>query len=109
MNNIINNIENSQSIKTSGSSLVGYVPTSYEELVNAFGEPSYTEPSGDGKVQKEWNLEFELEDGNYVVATIYDYCVGERGYLEPGYEWHVGGFDYRALELVEDALELVAL
>ena len=103
MNNITD-IENSQSIKTNGSSLVGYVQATYEELCKAFGEPTYGEPSADGKVQKEWNLEFETADGNLTVATIYDYCAGERGYLEPGYRWHVGGFNREALELVEEAL-----
>ena len=103
MNNITD-IENSQSIKTNGSSLVGYVEATYEELIKAFGEPTYGEPSADEKVQKEWNLEFETADGNLTVATIYDYCAGERGYLEPGYRWHVGGYKYDALELVEEAL-----
>ena len=104
--NKINNIENSQSIQTNGSSLVGYVEVTYGELCKAFGEPTYKEPSADGKVQKEWNLEFETADGNLTVATIYDYCAGERGYLEPGYRWHVGGYKKGALELVEEALSM---
>ena len=105
MNNITN-IENSKSIKTTGTSLIGYVDTTYEELCKAFGEPTYKEPSGDGKVQKEWNLEFEDADGNVTVATIYDYRAGKFGYREPGYRWHVGGFEYDALELVEEALSM---
>ena len=106
--NIITDIKNSQSIKTSGSSLVGYVKATYEELIEAFGEPTYKEPSGDGKVSTEWKLEFELPDGQYVVATIYDWKMYDGGTAcrsGEKFEWHVGGFNYDALELVKEELE----
>jgi len=106
MNNTTN-IENSQSIKTSGSSYVGTIEATYEELIEAFGEPTYKEPSGDGKVSTEWNLEFEHEDAKYVVATIYDWKMYDNGTAcrsGEKFEWHVGGFEYEALELVEEEL-----
>ncbi len=106
MNNITN-IENSQSIKTSGSSLIGYVEATYEELIEAFGEPTYKEPFDGSKVSTEWNLEFEHQDGKYVVATIYDWKMYDGGTAcrsGEKFEWHVGGFEYEALELVEEEL-----
>ena len=109
MNNITN-IENQQSIKTSGSSLVGTIEATYEELIEAFGEPTYKEPSGDGKVSTEWVLEFEHQDGKYVVATIYDWKMYDNGTAcrsGEKFEWHVGGFNYEALELVEEELGTV--
>ena len=110
MNNIIN-IENSQSIKTTGSSLKGYVDATYEELCKAFGEPTYKEPSGDGKVTTEWNLEFELVDNTkpYVIGTIYDwkrYDNGDECRNGNEFKWNVGGMDYQALELIEEALSM---
>jgi hypothetical protein len=108
MNNIIN-IRNSQSIKTSGSSLVGYVEATYEELIEVFGEPTYKEPSGDGKVTTEWNLEFETTDNTkpYVVGTIYDWKMHDDGAAcRSGdvFKWNVGGFKYDALDLIEEQL-----
>ena len=124
MNNI-SNIENSKSIKTSGSSLVGTIEATYEELIRAFGEPTYKEPSGDGKVSTEWKLEFEHKDVStewklesersdvkYVVATIYDWKMYDNGTAcrsGEKFEWHVGGFNYEALELVEEELDGVHL
>ena len=108
MNNIIN-IENSQSIKTSGSSLKGYVEATYEELIKAFEEPTYKEPSGDGKVSTEWKLEFAHQDGKYVIGTIYDWKMYDNGTAcrsGEKFKWYVGGFDYEALELVEEALSM---
>ena len=107
MNNITN-IENSQSVKTSGAALVGTIEATYEELIEAFGEPTYKELSGDGKVSTEWKLEFEHQDGKYVVATIYDWKMYDNGTAcrsGEKFRWNVGGFNYEALELVEEELE----
>lgn len=41
----------------------------YQEIVSVFGEPSHSEPSGDNKVQVEWDIKFD----NGVRASIYDY------------------------------------
>ena len=118
MNNIIN-IKNSKSINTTGSSLIGYVTGTYEELIKAFGEPTYKEPSGDGKVSTEWKLEFELDvlefeladkRKPYVKGTIYDwkrYDGGDECRSGDKFVWHVGGMDYAALELIQEKLEEV--
>lgn len=65
------------------SSLVGYITTEYNDLVEAFGEPILG--SGDGKVSAEWIIKFS--DGQ--VATIYDWKTPETPMGV--YEWHVGG------------------
>ena len=41
----------------------------YNDIERVFGPPSYSEGSGDGKVQMEWDIKFD----NGVRAAIYDY------------------------------------
>ena len=95
--------ENDESINVNGTSLKGFVKTTYADLVEKFGEPTYT--SGD-KTTAEWNLEFRVdEDGvtEYITATIYDWktCSTPMG----EYEWHVGGYNMDALYVIEKALD----
>lgn len=80
--------------KVNGSSLRGYVCTTYGELVARFGQPL---GAGD-KVTAEWLLEFS----NGVVATIYDWKESETPYGV--YSWHIGGHTGEAVELVKAAL-----
>ena len=79
-----------------GTSLMGYIKTTYSEIVDIFGEPRYTS-SGDDKVTAEWDLEFEV-GGEYVTATIYDWKLGETPFGE--YNWHIGGFSTQAPHIV---------
>ena len=80
----------------SGTSLQGYIPTTYSRLVEKFGEPRRT--CGDGKVTAEWILEFE----DQIVATIYDWKTNETP--EGLYRWHVGGRSFNAVMLAAMAL-----
>lgn len=60
---------------------------SYDELVERIGEPTHGEPSGDGKVQKEWQI---MTDDN-VPFTIYDWKEYNRDVTDGDeVEWHVG-------------------
>jgi hypothetical protein len=71
----------------SGTSLQGYINATYSQLIEALGEPTYNEPSGDDKVQVEWVVEFE---GN--IFTIYDWKTGSREYTENELKtFNVGG------------------
>lgn len=79
-----------------GTHLVGHLTTTYRDLVATFGQPTHF--AIDDKTTAEWGLIFE--DGT--VATIYDYYT-EATPLGT-YEWHVGGRDRHALELVAAAL-----
>lgn len=99
-----NNITNSTSVRITGSSLVGYITTTYDKLVKAFGEPTYGQ-SGDGKVTTEWALEFETDSGKSIIATIYDWKVYDPNICREGvFKWNVGGFKADALDAVEAAL-----
>ena len=97
-----------------GSSLQGHFRATYDELVTAFGEPTYRaeQDGGFDKVWTEWNLEFRVpdEDGDfdYVVATIYDWKEDGPYASRTGavYTWHIGGFDWRAEKAVGDVFAL---
>lgn len=87
--------ENVRTVSTSGSCLQGYIKTTYDELVNVFGEP--TTLQGD-KVTVEWTILFS--DGT--VATIYDWKLSQTPMSV--YDWHIGGFNQRAVELVTNCM-----
>lgn len=75
--------------QTSGS-LKDYVYTTYQQLVEVLGEPTYDKPSGDNKVQKEWVINYE--GNNY---TIYDWKTYDEEYtMNELDEWHIGGSGY---------------
>jgi hypothetical protein len=76
-----------------GTCLQGYVKTSYNRLVEVFGEPHY-ESSPDDKVTVEWC--FELAGR---VFTIYDYKdpSAKSDAIE---EFHVGGNSREAVDAV---------
>lgn len=77
-----------------GTSLQGYVDTSYRDLVAAFGEPAcYVNE----KVQAEWVL--RTADGHAV--TIYDWKTGAP--VETIREWNVGGHDVIAVDVLRAA------
>ena len=103
MTNLIS-FENNDAIYVNGTSLKGFVKTTYADLVEKFGEPTRFFATGD-KTTVEWNLEFKVdEDGDteYITATIYDWkkCTTPMG----EYEWHVGGYNMDALYVIEKSL-----
>ena len=82
-----------------GSSLRGYVTTTYYNLVEKFGEPiQYGE--GD-KVTVEWTIEFMNEETYELkYATIYDWKQYEEGTPYDLYDWHIGGYSQDVVELI---------
>jgi hypothetical protein len=114
---------NSDRVPVVGTSLTGYVKTTYKKLVEAFGEPTdtgsswlgkgsppyYADYDAGDKVTAEWVLAFAvgggdpddggMDDSASVIATVYDYKTGYTPMEE--YNWHVGGFDNNALRFVE--------
>ena len=75
--------------EVNGTSLQGFVETTYEELVDIFGEPSLTyTPEELEKTQAEWWLLFS--DGT--IATIYDWK-RYNSPVEGCTEWNIGGMD----------------
>ena len=86
------------------TSLQGYIDTSYDVLVDLFGEPG----DADGyKVDWEWQVQFKCG----TVATIYNwkngpnYCGEAGGGCHQGKQWHGGGLEQEAGRLVEQAIE----
>ena len=108
-------IENDESAYTNGTSLQGYINASYYNLVDVFGEPTHSTPSGDGKVNTEWNLRFKViengaqdeDDWEIVYATIYDWkeMGPEVARQASSYRWHIGGKSYMAEDVVTKAIE----
>ena len=92
-------------ITTGGiTSLQGHIDISYKELVKIFGESDCWD---DYKTDAEWDIEFE----DRTVATIYNYKTGKNYLGEEGLskeeirDWHIGGRNKRAVELVHKAVE----
>lgn len=95
-------------IDTNGTSYQGVINTTYDEIVEKFGEPTYTDASPYEKVNAQWSIQFDVptedgEDYDYVTATIYNW---KMGYIPTEkYEWHIGGFDFEAVDLVQKVLD----
>lgn len=108
-------VENDESAYTNGTSLQGYITESFYNLVDVFGEPTHSTPSGDGKVNTEWNLRFKViekdatdpDDWEIIYATIYDWKEEgpEVARQSAKYRWHVGGKNYMADDVVTKAIE----
>ena len=99
-------------IDVNGTALCGRIKgTPFSELVVLFGPPL----EGDEyKVDAEWNLEFVDEDGEKVVATIYNWkngkaYLGDEGLeLDEIREWNIGGMGARAAVMVGKVLGMGA-
>lgn len=92
-------------VDVTGSSLQGYVTATYAQLLTVFGEPSYTDADPDEKVNCEWCLEFVHPGGETTTATIYNW---KTGFIPTEvYQWHVGGFDNEAVELVQNQINIL--
>ena len=95
-------------IDTIGTSYQGVINTTYDEIVEKFGEPTYTDASPYEKVNAQWSIQFDVptedgEDYDYVTATIYNW---KMGYIPTDkYDWHIGGFDFEAVDLVQKVLD----
>jgi len=72
---------------TWGSSLKGYINCVYQDLVRVLGEPTYSDPSGDNKVQKEWVVRYNGE-----IFTVYDWKTFDPEYtMNELDQFHIGG------------------
>ena len=78
------------------SSLKGYVTTTYDKLVELFGKPTYSDANPYEKVNAEWTVQAETEEGDYVKFSIYNWKTGSVPTEE--YNWHIGGFGYDAVD-----------
>lgn len=84
------------------SSLQGYVTTTYDKLVEIFGEPTHTDADPYEKVNAEWTVMVPKEDSSPVKFSIYNWKDGRIPTEE--YDWHIGGYDFDA---VSEAYEII--
>lgn len=72
---------NDNDINIGGTSLIGYVTTTYDKLVEALGEP-----------ERDWEkstAHWSVQASDGTVCTIYDW---KNDFTPMGeYEWHIGG------------------
>lgn len=90
-----NSFNFSNNADTCGTSLIGCVNISFDNLVEVFGKPNFDSLSGDDKVRIEWSIKFK--DGT--VATIYDwknYGRSNDWVKKNEKEWHIGGKSEKA-------------
>jgi len=86
--------------KADGTYYVDWTTTSYFNLIDLFGLPTFGK-SSDNKVLSEW----VIEGDNGEIATIYDYKSGEWD-VEFVTRWHLGGND-KSYSLVHQIKEKV--
>ena len=74
-----------------GTSLKGHLyNTTYNDLYETFGPPTFDDVSSDSKVQFEWVFDF---NGN--TYTIYDWKTFSQDYtLNELTKWNIGGKEY---------------
>ena len=79
-----------------GTHLQGYIETTFSDLKNAFGEPTFENYDPSEKVNAEW----VLQDGHGKVITIYNWKTGRVPMGK--HTWHVGGHDESVLEVLSE-------
>ena len=85
--------------RVGGTCQQGEVAVSYHALVARFGQPLRgTCPESSA----EWDIEFEDDQGDIAIATIYDW----KSFCPAGQvtNWHIGEFGSEAAECVHSAL-----
>lgn len=85
------------------SCLQGYVTATYDQLVEVFGIPDYMDPSGDGKIDTEWEV-FNTPAGTVRIYDWKEYDGGRRSRDGNPYEWHIGGTTRKAVHFVIEKL-----
>lgn len=79
-----------------GTSLQGYIYTTYFILTRRFGLPDVGPESQEGNSTAVWRLAFE--DG--VILTIYDEGLGFTP--KDAFDWRIGGHDSSAIRRVQE-------
>ena len=90
---------NDPKTRINGTSLQGYLDITFQELLLTLGEPQ----TNYDKSLAHWTILGSIQ-GNWIVATIYD---NRTSYdVERITDWHIGGYDQKALQLVRRAIDL---
>jgi len=84
------------------SSLQGHIKTTYDKLVELFGKPTYSDADPYEKVNAEWTVQTENEDGDIVKFSIYNWKTGSVPTEE--YNWHIGGYGFDAVDAAYEVI-----
>ena len=107
--------EDGESLPNIHSSKQGVLTdATFFQLCDLLGDPTYPEPSGDDKVQKEWVIEFTPHDSDEpYVFRIYDWkTYSEWETRNSLKEWSIGGSkesEFQATELVSLLKTLISM
>jgi hypothetical protein len=72
------------------TSLNGHLGILYDELIEVFGEPTWSTDSEAHRTRREWELIVELDNGDDIGIDIYDYKENEKGFSVDEVEaWHI--------------------
>ena len=103
-------IHQNENVEPHGTHFQAKFNASYHQLVDTFGLPeNLNEKHGgltDNKIEVEWSFNY----GDGVIATIYNWKNGKNYDPEKGIavedmtEWHIGGYDFRAVQCVARSL-----
>lgn len=99
------------SFNKSGSSYQGSINTTYDELKEVLGEPSYTDADPYAKVSCEWVLNVKVlddfaedeDDWSYEQMSVYAWKYGRIPTEEC--QWNIGGFNFDAGTFVKEIIE----
>ena len=86
--------------RINGTQLQGYLDITYQELFLTLGEPQTNKDNS----LAHWTILGGIH-GQSVVATIYDYKNNRD--VNRITDWHIGGYDQKALTLVRRAIGVV--
>ena len=78
------------------------ITTTVNELISIIGEPVCDSNTGEDKVNIEWEL--EDEEGN--VVTIYDWKEYRKIGMDEKIEWHIGGMSKMITYYAKKEIEL---
>ena len=79
------------------------VTATVNELIFVIGKPNYNGNDGEDKVNFEWEL--EDEEGN--VVTIYDWKEYRKIGMDEKIEWHIGGMSKEITDNAKEEIDLV--
>lgn len=96
--------EADETVNVNGTHLVGEITTTYDKLVELFGDPTYTDADPNEKVNCEWTIDAKIitdfcDDEDYFYKPFTVYCWKEGRIPTEEYSWHIGGDDYESYEI----------
>ena len=102
------NFEATDTVSVNGFSLQGHVQTTYDRLVEVFGQPQFTDADPYEKVACEWTVEAEVQDEFDSDSIVYKnftvYCWKYGRIPTEECEWNIGGKDFDTWSVAYDII-----